>query len=228
MYTGTRPGRGLAAHARLAVFALACLAGGAIALPGDRDQPIHIAADQALRDEQKGHTVYSGNVRMVQGSMQVDADRITIWHNEADADKIVARGAPARMRQQPEIDQELVHAQADTITYWQRAQKVNLTSNARIEQRGDVVTGDQIIYFIERQLVKAESGKLEDGNRVNVIIQPSTQQGDRTIDAASPVSAGDAQPALDDTAVAAPDEGASGAPAPAAQDEQASGATASQ
>ncbi len=206
------------AHARLVLFMLAWLAMGANALPGDRDQPIHIAADQALRDEQKGHTVYSGNVRMVQGSMEVDADRITIWHNEEDADKIVARGAPARMRQQPEIDQELVHAQADTITYWQRAQKVNLTSNARIEQRGDVVTGDLIIYFIERQLVKAESGKLEDGNRVNVIIQPSTQQGERAIDVADPATAGD-PPAVDD---------ASDTPAPVAQDEQPSGATASQ
>jgi lipopolysaccharide export system protein LptA len=215
------------AYARLALVMLAWLAVGANALPGDRDQPIHIAADQALRDEQKGHTVYSGNVRMVQGSMEVDADRITIWHNEEDADKIVARGAPARMRQQPEIDQELVHAQADTITYWQRAQKVNLTSNARIEQRGDVVTGDLIIYFIERQLVKAESGKLEDGNRVNVIIQPSTQQGERTIDVADPATAGD-PPAVDGTALAAPVDGASDTPAPVAQDEEPSGATASQ
>ena len=98
--------------------------------------------------------------------------------------RIAQAFAPARMRQQPEIDQGLVHAQADTITYWQRAQKVNLTSNARIEQRGDVVTGDLIIYFIEKQLVKAESGKREDGNRVNVIIQPSTQQGERKIEPA--------------------------------------------
>lgn len=213
---------GTAARAWLAAAVLACIAGGAQALPGDRDQPIHIAADQALRDEQKGHTVYSGNVRMVQGSMEVDADRITIWHNEQDADKIVARGAPARMRQQPEIDQELVHAQADTITYWQRAQRVNLTTNARIEQRGDVVTGDQIIYFIERQLVKAESGKLEDGNRVNVIIQPSTQQGERTIDVAPE------RAELDDATVATPAEDAGSAPAPVAQDEDPSGAPAGQ
>lgn len=168
--------------AGLAAALLTCLATGASALPGDRDQPIHITADQALRDEQKGHTVYSGNVRMIQGSMEVDADRITVWHTEQDADKIVARGGPARMRQQPEIDQELVHAQADTITYWHRSQKVNLNENARIEQRGDIVTGDLIVYFIERQLIKAESGKRADSGRVEVVIQPATQQGDRTVE----------------------------------------------
>ena len=174
---------------------ITCLAAGAGALPNDRDQPIRITADQALRDEQKGHTVYSGNVRMIQGSMEVDADRITVWHTAADADKIVARGAPARMRQRPEIDQELVHAQGDTITYWHRLQKVNLAKNARIEQRGDVVTGSLITYFIERQLIKAESGKRTDSGRVEVVIQPDTQQGERTIE---PVSA---EVALPDAAV---------------------------
>ena len=150
------------------------------ALPDDKEQPIHITADQALRDEAKGHTVYSGNVRMVQGSMELEADRLTIWHQSEDADKIVARGQPARFRQQPEVDQDLVHAQADVITYRQRAQSVNLKTNARIEQQGDVVTGETIDYYIERQLIKAASSQREDrGDRVKVVIQPATQQGER-------------------------------------------------
>ena len=40
-------------------------------LPDDRDQPIHITADQALRDEKQGKTVYSGNVHMTQGSLKI-------------------------------------------------------------------------------------------------------------------------------------------------------------
>lgn len=167
-------------HAGLAGLLLCCLAvTPAQALEDDRDQPIHITADQALRDENRGHTVYSGNVRLVQGSMKLDADRLTIWHQSEDADKFVAKGGPARMRQQPEPDQEIVHAQGDVITYLRTKQQVHLSGNARIEQRGDVVTGDSIVYFIERQLIKAESSERNTGERVSVVIQPSTQQGER-------------------------------------------------
>ena len=67
-----------------------------LALPDDREQPIHISADEALRDEKRGVTVYSGNVQMNQGSMHIEADRVTIYHIEAEADKIVARGQPGK------------------------------------------------------------------------------------------------------------------------------------
>ena len=47
------------------------------ALPDDRDQPIRIEADEALRDEKQGFTRYEGNVKMDQGSLHIEADRIT-------------------------------------------------------------------------------------------------------------------------------------------------------
>ena len=62
------------------------------ALPDDRDQPIHITADKAVRDEKRGVTIYSGNVEMRQGSMELDADDLTIFHEAEDANKIIARG----------------------------------------------------------------------------------------------------------------------------------------
>ena len=71
-------------HVLLALLWLAPIAGNA--LPGDRDQPIHITADKALRDEVEGVTVYSGNVELVQGSMELEADKLTIYHNTDVAD----------------------------------------------------------------------------------------------------------------------------------------------
>ena len=73
------------------------------ALPDDRDQPIHISADKALRDEKQGFTVYSGNVQMAQGSMRLEADKLTIYHVTDEVDKVVAEGRPAKMQQQPEL-----------------------------------------------------------------------------------------------------------------------------
>ena len=78
------------------------LPGAAIALPDDRDQPIRIEADEALRDEKQGFTRYEGHVRMDQGSLHIEADQITIYHDDKEADRILATGSPARLQQQPE------------------------------------------------------------------------------------------------------------------------------
>jgi lipopolysaccharide export system protein LptA len=157
------------------VMGLMLVAGPAQALPDDRDQPIHITADKALRDEKLGVTVYSGNVQMDQGSMRITADTLTIYHVTEEADRIVAEGQPAKMQQQPELDKGPVHAHAGVIEYFRDEERVHLQSNARVEQDGSVVTGDSIDYLIAEQLVKADSDQTLEGNRVQVIIPPSAQ-----------------------------------------------------
>jgi lipopolysaccharide export system protein LptA len=166
----------------LALLMLLILTTGLVqALPDDRDQPIHISADKALRDEKQGFTIYSGNVQMEQGSMRLEADKLTIYHLTDDVERIVAEGRPAKMQQQPELDKAVVHAHADVIEFFRSEDRVHLQTNARIEQDGAVVSGDSIDYFIAEELVKADSDQAVEGNRVNVVIPPSAQS-----DAAKP------------------------------------------
>jgi len=68
------PGR---ACALLLAVLFVAFSGTVLALPDDREQPIRITADQALRDEKQGFTEYTGNVRMDQGSLHIEADKIT-------------------------------------------------------------------------------------------------------------------------------------------------------
>ncbi len=151
-----------------------------VALPDDRDQPIHISADRAIRNEKKGITIYSGNVQMRQGSMELDADSLVVFQEGEDANKLVARGEPAAMRQQPEPDEGLVRAYGRVITYYRDKEQVNLLEDARIERDdGSLVTGDSIDYFITKQLVTAKSNTSETGNKVFVVIPPSLHQGDQ-------------------------------------------------
>jgi lipopolysaccharide export system protein LptA len=149
------------------------------ALPDDRDQPIHITADKALRDETKGVTVYSGHVFLVQGSMELEADTLTIYHISENADKVIAEGKPAKMRQQPELNKGVVHAHGEIITYFKDEERVLLQTNARIEQDGSVVAGDSIEYFIAKQLITAESDQSQKGNKVSVVIPPSVQHKEK-------------------------------------------------
>ena len=94
---------------RPSIFGLAlCIASFSVdlvALDSDRDQPIQIEADIAVRDESAGETRYEGNVILTQGSLRITADRISIKHDSAAADKIVAIGQPATLVQQPASDQ---------------------------------------------------------------------------------------------------------------------------
>ena len=87
------------------------------ALDSDRDQPIQIEADVAVRDESAGETRYEGNVILTQGSLRITADMISIKHDSAAADKIVAIGRPATLVQQPASDQSPVDASARQIEY---------------------------------------------------------------------------------------------------------------
>ena len=158
------------AGALLLAMLFAAFSGSALALPDDREQPIRITADQALRDEKQGFTEYTGNVRMDQGSLHIEADKITIYHVEEEADKIVAEGAPAHMQQQPEVGKGLMHARANIIEYYKAEDRVHLRDNAQVEQDGSTVAGDTIDYFITEQLVRADSNQAESSSRVEVVI----------------------------------------------------------
>lgn len=161
------PGR---ACALLLALLIVAFSGTVVGLPDDREQPIRITADQALRDEKQGFTEYTGNVRMDQGSLHIEADKITIYHIGEEADKIVAEGAPAHMQQQPELDKGLMHARANVIEYYKVEDRVHLRENAQVEQDGSTVAGDTIDYFITEQLVRADSNQAESSSRVEVVI----------------------------------------------------------
>ena len=161
-----RPSQPLA-WALLLAWAVPC----SHALERDVEQPLHIVADEVVRDETTGLTTYRGNVQLDQGTIRIEADRITLYRTAGEGDRIVAEGAPAHMQQQPKPDSELMHAQAEIIEYYRAEERVQLRQNARLASDGSTVQGDRIDYFMRRQLVKAvaENGQPQ---RVEVVIPP--------------------------------------------------------
>ena len=144
---------------------------GAWGLEGDRDQPIEVIADRALRDDIRGYTVYSGDVRLTQGSLIIEADKVTIFHQTRSADRVVAEGQPARMQQIQNPGEAPMKAQALRIIYMVEAERVQLRNAARVEQDGAEVSGDLIDYLIPEQIVRADTDSDSDsGSRVQVKI----------------------------------------------------------
>lgn len=124
------------------------------ALEDDRSQPIRVKADSAERDDKRGITTYKGDVVIDQGSLNITAQEVIIYGSTA-VTRIIAKGEPARLRQQPSPDKGVITARGNNIEYSLETEIVELESNAYVEQDGTKVRGGQITYDMTRQIVRA-------------------------------------------------------------------------
>ncbi|MDA9710830.1 lipopolysaccharide transport periplasmic protein LptA [Luminiphilus sp.] len=163
------------------IFALLSAVNATWALDSDREQPIQIVADVAVRDEVAGETRYEGNVVLTQGSLQITAEKLSIQHTESGADRIVATGSPATLIQQPTPDQTPVDASAQRIEYIRSEDLVRLLENARIAQNGSTLSGNQIDYLVSQRSVRAKGTPGASGEgRVEVVIPPEILRNNGT------------------------------------------------
>lgn len=152
---------------------LLALSGGAQALPDDRNQPINIAADRASINERTGVTVYTGNVEIIQGSMEIHGDRVELYRGaDGSIERIISTGNPARFQQQSAVDQPLTKAYGKKMDYRVKKQEVTITEEARVDQAEDTFTGERIVYQMDKALVNAFGSDREGGERVKMVIQP--------------------------------------------------------
>ena len=159
------------------------------ALPDDRQQPITIESDSAERNEQSGLTQYLGNVVIRQGSVLIDADRVTIHYKDNKVSRIVSLGSPASYQQQPQAEGGMVIARGAVIEYRLADDQINLKNNASLSRNGTLIKGEHITYDLKNETWKAKGGDRVNQKRIQLVIPPSTQENsatDRGICPASP------------------------------------------
>jgi len=168
------------------------------ALPSDRNKPIEIEADHAQMDDSTGITQYKGNAILTQGTLKIQGDIITFYYDEnKELSKMIAQGKLAKYRQVQKPGEEAVKAQALTMEYHARAQKVYLLGKGQITQHGDKFTGSRITYDIAKNIVNAGSAKGSSqggakSERISIIIQPPGSKKKST----TPVKASPSEPAI--------------------------------
>lgn len=144
------------------------------ALAGDRQQQIELEADRAELDKSKGVSIYTGNVRVAQGSLLLTGDRVTVYLTEGKPDRLVAEGQPARFKQRPDGKPNDVVATARQLEHMMNQDVLKLTGNAVVVQAGDRFSGDEMSYDMARDRVTAHTAK-GSKSRVKMIIQPRKQ-----------------------------------------------------
>lgn len=154
------------------------------ALSTDKDQDIEIESNSAYLDDTKNISIYTGNVVVVQGSMRITGDKMTIYYTEDnELDKIIVEGKPATFRQLP--DNSTVHDEAEALImeYYEGKNLIVLTDNARVKQGDRRLIADHVEYDTSLSQVRANSNESAAGTntdetdtRVKLII-PAQKSG---------------------------------------------------
>jgi len=144
----------------------------ALALPSDQQAAITVDADRAQINEKTGVTEYQGSVVIKQGTLLIEAAQVTIYSTDGQANKIICIGKPAHYQQQPNIEDGLINAYANTIEYYLDKEVITLIKNARLEQQGSTLKGDHVNYDLKAELVEAR-GSDNSQQRVHMVIPAS-------------------------------------------------------
>jgi lipopolysaccharide export system protein LptA len=144
----------------------------------DREHPISLEADQLSIDDANKISVFTGDVKLTQGTLVIRANKVVVTQIEADFKRGVATGQPASFRQKRDGLNEYVEGYGERIEYNSKHATVSLFGQARIQRGGDEVSGDHIIYNADTGVFQAtgngasnESGK----GRVHAVIQPENK-----------------------------------------------------
>lgn len=149
----------------------------------DREQQVNLEADRITIDDQRKVHVFEGRVRLSQGSLLIEAERIVVSQDAAGFQRGIASGAPARFRQKREGRDEYVSGEAERVEYDAKSERVEFFGKALVRSGADEIRGAYIGYDAreERYLAAAQapqggSTAAADGARVRATIQPRRQE----------------------------------------------------
>jgi lipopolysaccharide transport protein LptA len=115
------------------------------------DAPISIKSDVLEAFDQRGFKkfVFSGHVRAVQGDLRLVSDRLEAFYPKgaSQPDRLEATG-------HVEMIQTGKRALCEKVTYFRGAQKLVCTGNAQLEQECDRVRGDEIVFYLDTEVLE--------------------------------------------------------------------------
>lgn len=145
------------------------------ALEGDTNEPVTIESNSGFYDDNKGLSIYTGEVIVIQGSMRMDADKVVVYMENREIQKLVATGRPVKFKQTPEEGKEDVYGNALMAEYYPETKILIMINEAVVWQGKNSTASERIEYDRLSSVVKAgDTGSAN--KRVHVILQPKNEQ----------------------------------------------------
>lgn len=153
-----------------------CIAIPTYALKTDREQPAHFVADHVLFNQKAGLTVFTGQVKMDQGTTHLIAEKVTVYSDKAGTVvKAVATGNPAHYTTLPDDQKNPIDALGDTIEYYPQEKKAVIKGNGVVTQGPNRFNGSYIVYNMIEQTVVSIPTK--QGVQSVLVLQPQALPG---------------------------------------------------
>jgi len=150
---------------------LLCACGNVWALNSDRKKPVKVSADKVDVNQKNGVTRYSGNVKLIQGTLQINADEIVVRYRAGNIETVSATGTPVTLRQRLDRQSEDIVASAARLHYHALENKVDLFDRVAVRRGGDELHSEVAHYDIEKEQLSARGETPE--TRVYTILQPT-------------------------------------------------------
>jgi lipopolysaccharide export system protein LptA len=140
------------------------------ALDADRDEPIEVEADRLEVREGEKVSIYEGNVKLIQGSLEITSDRLVIHFNDANELTLMEMtGTPAKLRQLDNEQNEIV-GEAEQIDYSEAQALLVMRQSAYLDMAGDIIRSDLIRLNTDTNDI--EAGSTQSDDRVKMVIKP--------------------------------------------------------
>ncbi|QBQ64460.1 lipopolysaccharide transport periplasmic protein LptA [Actinobacillus indolicus] len=152
--------------------ALLSVSFSATALKGDTDKPINIDSGSQSLDMENNVVVFSDNVVITQGSIKINASKVTITRQEGKKETIDASGAPVTFQQTLDNGKP-VNGKGNSVHYDLGTEFLTLIGNAELKQLDSFIKAEKITYDVKKQQLKATSGGK---SRVKTVLIPSQLQ----------------------------------------------------
>lgn len=140
----------------------------------DRDKPMHLEANQLTIDDAKQISIFEGKVRLTQGTMVINADKIIVVQDKEGFSHGTATGQLVSFRQKRDNVEGYVEGYGERVEYDNKTATIDFYGQARIKQDEDEVRGEHITYNSKTEVFQV-NGTLNKG-RVRAVIQPKNKR----------------------------------------------------
>ncbi|QIW15514.1 lipopolysaccharide transport periplasmic protein LptA [Pasteurellaceae bacterium RH1A] len=145
------------------------------ALKGDTDQPINIDSGSQSLDMENNVVTFSDNVVITQGSIKINAAKVTITRQEGKKETIDATGSPVTFQQTLDNGKP-VNGKGNSVNYDLNNEFLTLTGNAELKQLDSFIRANKITYDVKKQQLRATSGGK---SRVRTVLIPNQLQDNK-------------------------------------------------
>ncbi|MDE3946055.1 lipopolysaccharide transport periplasmic protein LptA [Glaesserella parasuis] len=145
------------------------------ALETDRNMPIKIDSGSQSLDMERNIVTFSDNVVVTQGSIKLNAEKVTIIRRDTQKELIEAFGTPV-VFQQTLHNEKIVTGTANSVHYDLDSEFLILRGNAELKQLDSAIKAEKITYDVKKQNLKATSN---DRQRVKTVLIPNQLQSDK-------------------------------------------------